>query len=284
MNFVDRVGAALVEPRRALAAVDAGRGGMPDALLLVLLKVVCTETPLLVASLWSLVVLGAGVTLSALLARLAGVIGTDLLLLTVGGVAIFAFAGPRRDAARDFDLGAVASIARPRRRHARDPGGAGRRPRARRRGSHRPPRRRARVDGVGLRPRRRAARGRTVTTSGAAARAATRSWSSCRVAASRRAPRSRGARSVVDDPTRRPRPLRRARRAPRLNAVTVAEHGSELRPRGAGDAAPDVALRPLESGGAEGARRAPRPRRARRFLGPPRRWAAAPRACSPTRT
>lgn len=110
MNFALRVGAALVEPRRALAAADAGRGGMPDALLLVLLKVVCTETPLLVASLWSLVVLGPGVALSALLARLAGVIGTDLLLLTVGGVAIFVFAGPRRDAARDFDLGAVAWI------------------------------------------------------------------------------------------------------------------------------------------------------------------------------
>jgi hypothetical protein len=110
MSFIDRVGTALVAPRRALAAADAGRGGMPDALLLVLLKVVCTETPLLVASLWSLVVLGPGVALSALLARLAGVIGTDLLLLTVGGVAIFAFAGPRRDATRDFDLGAVAWI------------------------------------------------------------------------------------------------------------------------------------------------------------------------------
>jgi hypothetical protein len=110
MNFVDRVGAALVEPRRALAAADAGRGGMPDALLLVLLKIVCAETPLLVASLWSLVVLGPGVALSALLARLAGVIGTDLLLLTVGGVFVFALAGPRREASRDFDLGAVAWI------------------------------------------------------------------------------------------------------------------------------------------------------------------------------
>src|SRR5215470_12641956 len=110
MMFVDRVGSALVAPRRALVAADAGQGGMPDALLLVLLKVVCTETSLVVASLWSLVVLGPGVALSALLARLAGVIGTDLLLLTVGGVAIFACAGPRRDAARDFDLGAVAWI------------------------------------------------------------------------------------------------------------------------------------------------------------------------------
>ena len=110
MNFVDRVGAALVEPRRALCAADAGKGGMPDALLLVLLKIVCTETPLLVASLWSLVVLGPGVALSALLARLAGVVGTDLLLLTVGGIAVFVLAGQRRDATRDFDLGAVAWI------------------------------------------------------------------------------------------------------------------------------------------------------------------------------
>src|SRR5215470_8894267 len=110
MMFVDRVGSALVAPRRALVAADAGRGGMPDALLLLLLKVVCTETPLLVASFWSLVVLGPGVALSALLARLGSVVGTDLLLLTLAGAAIFIFAGPRRDAPRDFDLGAVAWI------------------------------------------------------------------------------------------------------------------------------------------------------------------------------
>ena len=34
-----------------------------------------------------------------------------------------------------------------------------------------------------------------------------------------------------------------------LNAITIAEHGKELRPHGAGDAAPEVALRPLDPTG-----------------------------------
>ena len=34
-----------------------------------------------------------------------------------------------------------------------------------------------------------------------------------------------------------------------LNVFTIAEHGSELRPHGAGDAAPDIALRPLDPAG-----------------------------------
>jgi len=108
--FVDRVGAALVAPRRALAAADAGVGGMPDALLLVLAKIICTETPLLVASLWSLVVIGPGAMFATLAARLGAVVGTDLFLLAGGGIVVTLLAGRRRDATRDFDLAAVAWI------------------------------------------------------------------------------------------------------------------------------------------------------------------------------
>jgi 16S rRNA (cytidine1402-2'-O)-methyltransferase len=68
MAFLDRVGAALVSPRRALAAADAGEGGMPDALLLIALKILCTETQLLVVSLWSLVVVGPSAALAAIVA------------------------------------------------------------------------------------------------------------------------------------------------------------------------------------------------------------------------
>src|SRR5215475_12544653 len=102
MNFLDRVGAALVHPRRALAAADAGQGGMPDALLLVLLKIVCTETQVLVIGLWTSVKVGAGAALAGLLARLMAVVGTDLLLLVGGGVAVTLCAGRKRDATRDF--------------------------------------------------------------------------------------------------------------------------------------------------------------------------------------
>jgi hypothetical protein len=110
LAFVDRLGAALVAPGRALAAAERGDGGMADALTLILLKVVCTETPLLVASLWSLVVLGPSVALRTLSARLAGVVGADLILLVVGGILVTVAAGRRRDGARDFDLAAVAWV------------------------------------------------------------------------------------------------------------------------------------------------------------------------------
>lgn len=110
MTFVERVGAAVTSPRSALAAAAAGRGGMPDALLLVALKIICTETRVLVVTLWMMVKVGPGPALAALSSRLSSVVGTDLLLLAGGGVVVTVFAGRRRDATRDFDLAAVAWI------------------------------------------------------------------------------------------------------------------------------------------------------------------------------
>jgi hypothetical protein len=110
MGFVDRVGAALVAPRRALADAEAGRGGLPDAVLLLVLKLVCTETQALVVGLWSFVAVGPVVALRALLAHLSGALGTDLVLLVAGGAAVTLLAGRRRNPSRDFDLAAVAWI------------------------------------------------------------------------------------------------------------------------------------------------------------------------------
>jgi hypothetical protein len=108
VRFVERVGAALVAPRAALAQAETGYGGLADAALLLALKVVCIETPSLIAALWSFVLVGPGLALRALLARLSEAIGVDLVLLVAGGALVTLAAGARRNPARDFDLAAVA--------------------------------------------------------------------------------------------------------------------------------------------------------------------------------
>src|SRR5262245_52915368 len=110
MRFVDRIGAALVSPRRALEAADRGEGGMPDAMWLLILKIVCTETPLLFSALWGVVVRGPQAVIAALLAHLGTVLGWDLILLALAGFAITIGAGARRDMTRDFDMAAVAWV------------------------------------------------------------------------------------------------------------------------------------------------------------------------------
>jgi hypothetical protein len=110
MRFVDRIGAALVDPRRALAEADAGAGGLGDAATLLLLKVVCGETQVLVAGLWGVVVVGPAPALRALMTRVSSVLGLDLILLVLGGLAVTLLAGRRRSASRDFDLAAVAWV------------------------------------------------------------------------------------------------------------------------------------------------------------------------------
>src|SRR5262249_33438135 len=110
MGFVDRVGAALVAPRRALATVEGGRGGLPDAVLLLVLKLLSFETQALVVGLWSFVAVGPGVAFRALIAHVSTALGTDLVLLVAGGAAVTVLAGRRRNPSRDFDLGAVAWI------------------------------------------------------------------------------------------------------------------------------------------------------------------------------
>ena len=110
MGFIDRVGAALVAPRRALAAAEGGRGGLPDAVLLLVLKLLCFETQALVVGLWSFVAVGPGVALRALVAHVSTALGTDLVLLVAAGAVVTVLAGRRRNPARDFDLGAVAWV------------------------------------------------------------------------------------------------------------------------------------------------------------------------------
>jgi thiol-disulfide isomerase/thioredoxin len=110
VGLAGRVGAAIVSPRAALEAADRGEGGSPDALRLLLLKFVSTETRTIVAALWTAMVNGVSVGLPPLLGRLSAAVGVDLLMILVAGVIITVAAGRKRSPSRDFDLAVVAWV------------------------------------------------------------------------------------------------------------------------------------------------------------------------------
>jgi hypothetical protein len=111
LGLADRIGAALVRPARALADSDAGHGGgAHDALLLLLLKLVCLDTPALVAAGWTGLLVGPREAVQMLVARLSAVIGLDVACIFAGGVLVTILAGRRRAVGRDLDLGAVAFV------------------------------------------------------------------------------------------------------------------------------------------------------------------------------
>ncbi len=112
-SFVDRIGAALVAPRRALVAADAeqaaGKTGS-DVALLILISVVAINTRAVVAALWLAVVDGVRIALSALMGTLTAALTTDLVFLFGAGVVVTVLAGKRRSLGRDFDLACVAFV------------------------------------------------------------------------------------------------------------------------------------------------------------------------------
>jgi hypothetical protein len=112
LGFIDRIGTALVAPRRALSDVARGRaaGGFDDAALLLLLKFLCTESRALVAAGWMTLASGISAAGPALLARVSAVIGAELVLVFAAGVVITVAAGKRRRLRRDFDQAGVTLI------------------------------------------------------------------------------------------------------------------------------------------------------------------------------
>lgn len=110
MGFLERVGAALVAPRHALAIADTGRGGAGDLAILLALDFLATETRAIVAALWTIVVASPMAGLQALLAHMNSALGEDLVLWLGAGVLITVLAGGRRSPGRDFDLAAVAWV------------------------------------------------------------------------------------------------------------------------------------------------------------------------------
>jgi len=112
-SFVERIGAALADPRAALAAADdpdnAGRTGT-DAALLLIFAVIALHTREVVVSVWLGAVDSVGSGANALLALVGRSVGTDLVLILVAGVLVTIAAGRRRSVGRDFDLACVAYV------------------------------------------------------------------------------------------------------------------------------------------------------------------------------
>lgn len=109
-RLLDRIGAAIANPQRAMEDADRGIGGAPDVLLLLFAKFVATELPAIVAAFWTFAVVGPRAALPAFFARLSASIGTDLAIILIAGVVTTIAAGRRRSPGRDFDLATVAWI------------------------------------------------------------------------------------------------------------------------------------------------------------------------------
>jgi hypothetical protein len=111
-GLVDRLGLALVAPRRAFAVVDGaeGRAGLSDASTLLILKFVALELRVIVAALWTMLQVGFAAGLGSLGPRVIGAVGLDLGLLFAGGLFVTVAAGRKRKPSRDFDLAASAWI------------------------------------------------------------------------------------------------------------------------------------------------------------------------------
>ena len=110
--FLARVGALLASPGRALADIQAReRGGVGDALAVLLLGTLCFRLPELARA--ALMVREA--SLAGTLAQLLGIVGQDLrpalFVALPAGIVITLLAGrDRRDPGLDIELGAACSI------------------------------------------------------------------------------------------------------------------------------------------------------------------------------
>lgn len=112
-GFIERVGAALAAPRRALAEADeldaAGRAGSDIAALIGLVFLV-THTREIVYSLWVGVAESARAGVIGLAGALSRAIAMDLALLFVAAFGLTLAAGGKRAMGRDFDLVCVAFV------------------------------------------------------------------------------------------------------------------------------------------------------------------------------
>jgi len=110
--FFARVGRLMLSPGRALADIQArGRGGVGDALAVLLLGVLCFRLPVLVRA----VLMVREASFAGTLAQLVGIVGAGLrpalFIALPAGIAITLLAGrDRRDPGLDIELGAACAI------------------------------------------------------------------------------------------------------------------------------------------------------------------------------
>src|SRR5690348_6545255 len=99
-SFVERIGLAIVRPRWAMAAAAdrryAGRSGT-DLIKVIVLLLVATQLRRLFAAGWVAVAVDISLGLRGFTQVLTEALTVDLAFLVVGAVALWAFAGPKRD-------------------------------------------------------------------------------------------------------------------------------------------------------------------------------------------
>jgi thiol-disulfide isomerase/thioredoxin len=112
-RFLARLGLALVHPRWALAvAVDrdqAGRSGS-DLIAAIALLLAAIQLRGLATAAWLGASVEPGLGVRAAMRVLTGALTSDLGLLVLGALVVFALAGAKRDLGRAFDLACVAAL------------------------------------------------------------------------------------------------------------------------------------------------------------------------------
>jgi thiol-disulfide isomerase/thioredoxin len=117
-RLVERIGAALVAPRRALAAAEAasgtGQGAAArtgsDVAWLIALSVVAASTREVLAALWLMLAGSVRDGLGVLMSIFSQAAAMDLAFVLAAGVGITLVAGRRRSLGRDLDLAFVAYV------------------------------------------------------------------------------------------------------------------------------------------------------------------------------
>jgi hypothetical protein len=112
-NLLERLGAALAAPGRALALAEtpAGSGHAPaDLALLLLAGFAATHVVALTRAGWLAVDGSAMDAVRMVLSDLSAALFAPILFVLVGGVAVTVLAGHRRAPAADFDLACVAAV------------------------------------------------------------------------------------------------------------------------------------------------------------------------------
>ncbi len=113
MTRLERIGAALVRPRSALAIAGerrhAGRSGS-DLLVAIVVLLVATQLRALVAAAWLGAVVDVSLGVRAVVHTLTETVTVVLAALVVGAAAVYATSGKARDVGRAFDFACVAAL------------------------------------------------------------------------------------------------------------------------------------------------------------------------------
>jgi thiol-disulfide isomerase/thioredoxin len=113
VKLVDRIGAAVVRPREALAVAGdrrhAGRSGS-DLLVAIIVLLLATQLRALVAATWLGVVVDGSLGVRAFVQTLTDTLVVNLGFLVVGAAAIYIATGAQRELGRAFDFACVAVL------------------------------------------------------------------------------------------------------------------------------------------------------------------------------